>query len=63
MPDIHAARDELAARGVEFEADPHVIHRDAEGIFGPAGHDSWMVFFHDTEGNVLALSSIEPPHD
>lgn len=63
VPDVHAARDELATRGVVFDAEPHVIHRDTDGTFGPAGHDSWMAFFRDTEGNLLAISSIEAPGD
>lgn len=61
VPDIRAARDELAARGVAFEDEPHVIHRDDDGTFGPAGEEEWMTFFRDTEGNMLALSSRERP--
>ncbi len=39
--------------------EPHTIFTDAQGTFGPAGEDERMAFFHDTEGNVLALSSRE----
>lgn len=61
VPDIRAARDELTARGVAFEDEPHVIHRDDDGTFGAAGEEEWMTFFRDTEGNTLALSSRERP--
>lgn len=61
VPDIHVARQALVARGVDFEDEPHLIHRDDAGIFGPAGEEEWMTFFRDTEGNLLALSSRERP--
>lgn len=63
VPDVHAARDELHARGVAFEHEPHIIHVDVDGTFGPVGHESWMAFFRDSEGNALAISSIEPPRN
>lgn len=59
VPDIHQARQHLESRGVGFVDAPHVIHRDADGTFGPAGEDEWMTFFRDSEGNLLALSSRE----
>lgn len=61
VPDIHQARQHLESRGVGFVDSPHVIHRDTDGTFGPAGEDEWMTFFHDSEGNLLALSSRERP--
>ena len=61
VDDIHAVRDSLAARGVEFVDDPHVIHTDSAGTFGTAGEAEWMTFFRDPDGNLLALSSREPP--
>jgi methylmalonyl-CoA/ethylmalonyl-CoA epimerase len=48
VPEIHAAYDTLAARGVQFEDRPHVIARMAD-------HDLWMAFFRDSEGNLLGL--------
>ena len=42
VPDIHQARQELESRGVAFVDEPHVIYRDADGTFGPAGEDEWM---------------------
>jgi catechol 2,3-dioxygenase-like lactoylglutathione lyase family enzyme len=57
VKDIHAAYKELTAKGVEFIDEPHLIHRDAEGLFGPAGEEEWMAFFYDPSGNLLALAS------
>ena len=59
--DIRSARATLEARGVAFEDEPHAIFTDTEGTFGPAGEAEWMTFFRDSEGNLLALSSREPP--
>jgi methylmalonyl-CoA/ethylmalonyl-CoA epimerase len=60
VDEIPRARTELIARGVAFVDEPHVIFHDAAGTFGAAGEDEWMSFFHDCEGNMLALSSREP---
>jgi len=49
VPDIQASYGALAARGVEFEREPHLIARLASA-------DLWMAFFRDSEGNLLALS-------
>lgn len=46
--DIDAAYRELGTRGVVFEGEPHLIARMPD-------HELWMAFFHDTEGNTLAL--------
>jgi methylmalonyl-CoA/ethylmalonyl-CoA epimerase len=61
VTDIRAAHAELAAKGVEFEHEPRLIHRDDDGVFGAAGEEEWMAFFRDSEGNLLALSSRETP--
>ena len=55
VPDIHTARDELAERGIAFEQEPHLIHRDDTGVFGRPGAETWMAFFRDTEANLLAI--------
>jgi DNA-binding CsgD family transcriptional regulator/catechol 2,3-dioxygenase-like lactoylglutathione lyase family enzyme len=55
VPDIHAAHETLTARGVAFESAPHLIHRHESGM------EEWMAFFHDSEGNMLALSAQIPP--
>ena len=60
VSDLDNAWRELTNRGVSFVEPPHTIFTDAEGTFGPAGEDERMAFFHDTEGNLLALSSREP---
>jgi predicted enzyme related to lactoylglutathione lyase len=50
VPDIGAAYGELTGRGVTFEGEPHLIARMPD-------HELWMAFFHDSEGNTLALMS------
>ena len=50
VPDIQAAHAVMKAQGVKFEDEPHMIARMAD-------HDLWMTFFHDSEGNLLALMS------
>ena len=51
VPDIAAAHERLAARGVKFTHAPHMIHRHANGI------EEWMTFFEDPDGRPLALMS------
>ena len=55
VEDIEASSHSLAGRGVELVDEPHRIHRDDEGLFGPTGVEEWMVFFRDSEQNLLAL--------
>ena len=50
VDDIHAAREELAARGVPFEDDPHLIARMPD-------HELWMTFFRDPDRNLHGLMS------
>jgi len=50
VEDIKSAHKQLLAKGVSFEGEPHLIARLPD-------HDLWMAFFHDTEGNLLALMS------
>ena len=57
---IHDAFEELSARGVEFDSEPHRIHRDEAGVFGPSGEEEWMAFFRDPDGNTLALATRVP---
>lgn len=57
VDDIHRAYEELRERGVRFDGEPHAIHRDEDGQFGPAGMEEWMAFFRDPDGNVLALAA------
>jgi len=51
--DIKAVHAELSGRGVKFEDAPHVV-----APLGP--YDLWMTFCHDSEGNLLALTSEVP---
>jgi predicted enzyme related to lactoylglutathione lyase len=53
VTDIQATHQTLAARGVTFSGEPHVIHRTPQ-------YDLWMAFFKDSEGNTLALMSEQP---
>jgi len=49
VPDIHAAKEAMEARGVRFTHAPHMIHRHDDGT------EEWMAFFEDNEGRPLAL--------
>jgi methylmalonyl-CoA/ethylmalonyl-CoA epimerase len=53
VDEIGEAVRTLEARGVTFDDQPHVVHRD------PA-YDLWMAFFRDPDGNILALMSEVP---
>jgi methylmalonyl-CoA/ethylmalonyl-CoA epimerase len=57
VPDIDAACAALEARGVTLDASPHMIQRDDAGVFGTPGMETWMAFFKDPDGNILALMS------
>ena len=53
VADLNAAYEALKQRHVDFIDAPHIIARMPD-------HDLWMVFFHDSEGNTLALMSEVP---
>jgi methylmalonyl-CoA/ethylmalonyl-CoA epimerase len=55
VDDIDATTRTLQDAGVVFDDAPHLIHRDDDGQFGPAGTEEWMAFFRDSEGNLLGL--------
>ena len=57
VDDIESAYAELASQGVTFEGEPHMIHRDDEGVFDNPGTEEWMAFFKDPGGNTLAIAS------
>ena len=48
VADLEAAYSTLSARGVAFEAKPHLIARMPD-------HELWMAFFRDPDENLLAL--------
>ena len=50
VDDIQAVAATLESRGVVFEGAPHMIAR-------MPGHDLWMAFFRDSEGNLVGLMS------
>jgi methylmalonyl-CoA/ethylmalonyl-CoA epimerase len=50
VPDLQAAFETLSARGVVFEAKPHLIARMPD-------HELWMAFFRDPDRNLLGLMS------
>ncbi|HEX4388047.1 MAG TPA: LuxR C-terminal-related transcriptional regulator [Steroidobacteraceae bacterium] len=54
VADIRASCAALAARGVEFAAAPHLIHRHADGT------EEWLAHFNDLEGRPLGLLSRVP---
>ena len=54
VEDIQSAAAGLQARGVVFDQPPHVVARL------PHAH-IWMAFFHDTDGNMLAIMSEAAP--
>lgn len=55
VPDLEAACAALEARGVTIDAAPHMISRDDAGVFGRPGMETWMAFFKDPDGNILAV--------
>jgi len=50
VDDLREAHRELAARGVRFTDEPHLVANLPD-------HELWMAFFEDSEGNTLALMS------
>lgn len=50
VPDIQAAYAAMKEKGAKFEDEPHMIARMPD-------HDLWMVFFRDSEGNLMGLMS------
>jgi methylmalonyl-CoA/ethylmalonyl-CoA epimerase len=50
VPDIQAAHAAMKEKGVRFEDEPHMVARMPD-------HDLWMVFFRDSEGNLMSLMS------
>jgi len=50
VDDVRRTHEDLAARGVRFRGEPHVVARLPD-------REIWMAFFDDSEGNVHAITS------
>jgi methylmalonyl-CoA/ethylmalonyl-CoA epimerase len=50
VADLGGAFETLSARGVAFEAKPHLVAKMPD-------HELWMAFFRDPDRNLLALMS------
>lgn len=50
VSDLQAAFATLSERGVQFEAEPHMIAKVPD-------HELWMAFFRDPDKNLVALMS------
>ena len=53
--DIDASSQALRDADVTLVGEPHLIHRDEAGDFGPPGSEEWMAFFRDSEDNLVGL--------
>ncbi len=53
VADIGAMAETLAARGVDFEREPHLVAKLPD-------REVWMAFFRDPDQNLLALMSEVP---
>jgi DNA-binding CsgD family transcriptional regulator/catechol 2,3-dioxygenase-like lactoylglutathione lyase family enzyme len=49
VPDVRTAAPAMMARGVEFLAAPHLIHRHADGT------EEWLAMFKDNENRPLGI--------
>jgi catechol 2,3-dioxygenase-like lactoylglutathione lyase family enzyme len=54
--DIAGGAKALSDAGVRLSEQPHLIHREES-----TGEETWMAFFEDPDGNLLALSSRATP--
>jgi predicted enzyme related to lactoylglutathione lyase len=61
VPDVRETVSRLRESGVAIEGEPHQIHVDTDGIFGPPGWEEWMAFIRDSEGNLVGLASRHAP--
>ncbi|MDD9945639.1 MAG: VOC family protein [Myxococcales bacterium] len=57
VDDLDQAHATLSERGVVFDAAPHRIHKDEEGLFDNPGTEEWMAFFKDPAGNTIGLAT------
>ncbi|MEJ6783089.1 VOC family protein [Aminobacter sp. Piv2-1] len=60
IEDLAAFHRKAADDGIAFTAAPALMHRDTEGVFGPAGESEWMAFLKDPAGNTIGLVERKP---
>ena len=56
VDDVASMTEQLRVAGVTIESEPHIIHVDEAGEFGPPGEAEEMSFFRDSEGNLVGLA-------
>jgi methylmalonyl-CoA/ethylmalonyl-CoA epimerase len=56
VEDVSEETERLRVAGVVIESEPHVIHVDDTGQFGPPGEAEEMAFFRDSEGSLVGLA-------
>ena len=56
VDDVASMTEQLRAAGVTIESEPHIIHVDEAGEFGPPGEAEEMSFFRDSERNLVGLA-------
>jgi methylmalonyl-CoA/ethylmalonyl-CoA epimerase len=60
VDDVRVETERLRSAGVHIESEPHIIHVDETGQFGPPGDVEEMSFFRDSERNLVALAARRP---
>ena len=55
VSDLRGRVEQLRARGVVVENEPHVIFEHEDDSLGPAGSAEWQAFVRDSEGNLVGL--------
>ncbi len=58
VDNVHDALDRLAGLA-DVVTPPHQIFTHEDDTLGPAGHEEWQAFVHDTEGNTVGLVSFQ----
>lgn len=56
VDDVGGMTERLRQAGVTIDSEPHVIHVDETGQFGPPGEAEEMSFFRDSENNLVGLA-------
>lgn len=60
VDDVRSAIEDLRARDVPIEGEPHIIFQHTNDSLGPTGTDEWMAFIRDSEDNLVGLVSHSP---